>query len=182
MAEARRPPAPAFGEDPIVHLCAFRVGGEDYAIDVMRVREIIPSVEVTPVPRAPPFIPGVIRLRGEVIPIVDARVRLGLPAAAPTGKTKFLVVKVGPRRIGLVVDEVTEVVRVPRSEIRPAPALPESGATRWFLGVCGGDRAAPGRRGPARLRLLLNVGALVEPARAGEAEAARAQAEASRRA
>jgi purine-binding chemotaxis protein CheW len=170
-------------DEPLVQLCTFRVGGEDYAIDIMRVREIIPPMPVTAVPRAPAFVEGVVRLRGEVIPILDVRRRLGVAEAAPTRRTKYLIVNVAGRRLGLVVDEVTEVLRLPRSEIRPAPALVGGDGPRFFLGVCGGESAGGGRRahaGAARLRLLLNVKALLDPVLPGEAEAARAEAEAAR--
>lgn len=172
-----------------VELCTFRIGGEDYAVDIMRVREIINPLPVTPVPRAPSFIEGVIRLRSEVIPVVDVRKRFGHPPAPPTRKTKFVIVRIGGRRIALVVDEVTEVVRLPRADIRPAPTFADTGAPRFFLGVCGGEGATPGaadgpgsRRGSGRLRLLLNVHALLEAERPGEAAAARAQADAAREA
>lgn len=169
--------------DAIVQLCTFRIGGEDYAIDVMRVREIIRPLPITPVPRAPSFVEGVMRLRGEVIPVLDVRKRLGVAASPPTRKTRFLVVNVAGRRFGLVVDEVREVLRLPRKEIRPAPALGTPGVARFFLGVCGGDEAVPVAGRPARpMRLLLNVKALLDPAVPGEAEEARSQAEASRRA
>jgi purine-binding chemotaxis protein CheW len=172
-------------QDAIVQLCTFRVGGEDYAIDVMRVREIIRPLPITPVPRAPSFVEGVMRLRGEVMPVLDVRKRLGLAVSPPTRRTRFLVVNVAGRRFGLVVDEVREVLRLPRGEIRPAPALGAPGTARFFLGVCGGEDPAPGAaagRRPGPMRLLLNVKALLDPAVPGEAEEARAQAEASRRA
>ena len=168
-----------------VQLCTFRIGGEDYAVDIMRVREIIQPLPITPVPRAPAFVEGVVRLRGEVIPVVDVRKRFGLPPSPSTRKTKFLVVHVAGRRLGLVVDEVCEVLRLARAEIRPAPALVGLDGPRFFLGVCGGEGAqgTSGRRGGAgRLRLLLNVKALLDPVQPGEAEAARALAEASRQA
>ncbi len=171
--------------DPIVQLCTFRVGGEDYALDIMRVREILHPLPLTPVPRAPAFVEGVFRLRGEVIPVIDVRKRFGLPADPPTRRSRYLIVNVAGRRLGLFVDEVCEVLRVPRGDIRPAPALADADAPRFFVGVCGGESApaVAGRRGGAsRLRLLLNVKALLDPAAPGEAEAARAQAEASRRA
>ncbi len=171
---------PVAGDPGLAQLCTFRVGGEDYAIDIMRVREIIPPLPITPVPRAPAFVEGVIRLRGDVIPVLDVRRRLGLPVGPPTRKTKVLIVNVAGRRLGLVVDEVTEVVRIPRAEIRPAPALVEGRGPRFFLGVCGGEGGAA-RRGAGRLRLLLNVRALLEPATPGEQEAARSEAEATRR-
>jgi purine-binding chemotaxis protein CheW len=170
-----------------VELCTFRIGGEDYAVDIMRVREIINPLPVTPVPRAPAFIEGVIRLRSEVIPVVDVRKRFALPPTPQTRKTKYLVVRIGGRRLALVVDEVTEVVRLARSEIRPAPTFSDERSPQFFLGVCGGEGVAPtqggssaARRGSGRLRLLLNVRALLEAERPGEAAAARAQADAVR--
>jgi purine-binding chemotaxis protein CheW len=167
-------------DEAVVQLCTFRIGGEDYAVDIMRVREIIHPLPITPVPRAPAFVEGVVRLRGEVIPVLDVRKRLGVPARGPTRKTRFLIANVARHRIGLVVDEVCEVLRLPRADIRAAPALAgEAAAPRFFLGVCGGD-ARHGRE--TRLRLLLNVKALLDPSVAGEADAARAQAEASLRA
>ena len=181
-----RAPRPA-AEDALVQLCTFRVGGEDYAIDVMRVREIIRPLPVTPVPRAPSFVEGVIRLRGEVVPIVDVRRRFGLPVGPPGRGTRFVIVHVAGRRLGLVVDEVCEVVRLPRGDLRLAPRLVGQDGPRFFIGVCGGEgsaatRGGSRRTGAARLRLLLDVRALLEPAVPGEAEAARAQAEASLRA
>jgi purine-binding chemotaxis protein CheW len=174
--------ARAAADDALVQLCTFRIGDEDYAIDIMRVREIIHPLPITPVPRAPASVEGVVRLRGEVIPVLDVRKRLGVAASPPTRRTRFLVVNVAGRRIGLVVDEVCEVIRIPRGEIRPAPPLGDDRAPRFFLGAFGGEGAsAKGRRGGAgRLRLLLNVKALLDPSLPGEAEAARAQAEASR--
>jgi len=166
--------------EALAQLCTFRIGDEDYGIDIMRVREIIHPLPITPVPRAPAFIEGVVRLRGEVIPVLDVRKRLGVVVRPQTRRSRFLIVNVAGRRIGLVVDEVCEVLRLPRSDIRPAPGLGEPGTPRFFLGVCGGDAAA-GRGGP-RLRLLLNVKALLDRSVPGEVDAARAQAEASRQA
>ena len=174
---------PAEAADAEVQLCAFRVGGEDYALDIMRVREIVRPLPITPVPRAPTFVEGVFQLRGEVIPVVDVRKRFGLPVAPVGPRTRYLVVRVAGRRLALVVDEVCEVLRLRRADLRAAPDLVGRDAPRFFLGVCGGEGAAPaGRRGgdPSRLRLLLNVKALLDPATPGEAESARAQLEVTR--
>jgi purine-binding chemotaxis protein CheW len=160
-----------------VQLCTFRVSGEDFAVDIMRVREIIPPAPLTPVPEAPSYVPGVFRIRGDVVPVVDLCRRLGLPPGEPTRRGKFVVVKVAGRLLGLMVDEVCEVLRLPREELRPAPAAVDAKGTRLFLGVCDGERgtARGGRRGGAgRLRLLLNVKALLDPASADGVEAARA--------
>ena len=177
------PDEPARAVDEVAELFTFRVGGEDYAVDIRRVREIIQPLPITPVPRAPAFVEGVVRLRGEVLPVIDVRKRFGLPTLPPGERTKFLVVQVAGRRLALVVDQVAEVLRVPRSEIRPAPTF-AAGGPRFFLGICGGEgTVAVGSRraaSPGRIRLLLNVKALLEPESPGELEAARAQAEAAR--
>jgi len=164
----------ALAPDAVVELCAFQVGDEEYLIDIHRIREILQLVPITPVPAAPPFVEGVADLRGEVIPVVDVRKRLGLEPRGGVGG-KLLVVNVGGQMLGLLVDAVVEVVRTTRSRIGPPPALVTGGA-RLFLGVCGAgkgtrapatdpQRAAPASRGaaPAKLRLLLNVKALLTP-------------------
>ncbi|MFL5261044.1 MAG: chemotaxis protein CheW [Anaeromyxobacteraceae bacterium] len=168
--------------DAIVELCAFRVGNEEYVIDLRRIREILQPLPIVPVPRAPEFVDGVVNLRGEVIPVVDVRKRLGL-SPRPGARAKVLVVDVAGRTLGLVVDGVTEVVRLPRSDIGPPPALVAAAGPRLFLGVCGagGERRTPGggatraaAKGAApRLRLLLNVKALFEPATPAAAAAVR---------
>lgn len=178
------PAEPARKPDELIELFTFRVDREDYAVDIRRVREILHPLPVTPVPRAPAFVEGVVRLRGDVLPVIDVRKRFHLPPAEPGGRRKFLVVAVGGRRLALIVDHVAEVLRVKRSEIRPAPAFAGPGP-RFFLGVCGGEGAAVSGRRPAgvsRIRLLLNVKALLETEAPGEPDVARAQAEAVRRA
>ena len=171
MSAAR--PSEVSAADPLVELCAFRVGSEEYVVDLKRVREVVNPLPLRPVPRAPEAIEGVVDLRGEVIPLVDVRRRFGLEAGPPTRKTKLLVVKVEGRVLALLVDAVLEVMRIARSRIRPAPPLPGSEGPRLFLGACGG--AAEGRSA-ARLRFLLNVKALTGPIHPGALEAARALA------
>jgi len=170
-------PAESGAASTAVQLCTFRVAGEDFAIDIMRVREIIPPAPLTPVPSAPAHVAGVFRLHGDVIPVIDLGRRLGLTVAAPSRRAKYIVVRVAGRLLGLMVDEVREVLRLDRDELRPAPASIDARGGRLFLGVCGGDRgpAAGGRRGGAgRLRLLLNVKALLDPSPSDGMESARA--------
>jgi purine-binding chemotaxis protein CheW len=171
-------------DEALVQLCAFRVGEEEYVLDIRRIREIIHPLPVTAVPRAPAWMEGVIDVRGEVMPLLDVRKRLGLPPRPSSRRAKVLVVNVAGRVLGLLVDAVSDVVRLPRSAIGPPPALmPASGGARLFLGVVGsrtaanpvrhgrGAARAPPERGgssraaaPAeRLRLLLNVKALIDP-------------------
>ncbi len=167
-------------EGPVVELFAFRVGSEEYVVDLHRVREVVAPLPVRRMPRIPPYLEGVVDLRGEVVPVVDVRRRFGLTAGTPTRKTKLLLVQVAGMPLGLVVDAVTEVVRVPRAAIRPAPALARRAAPRLFLGVVGGLADArsvrEGRAGSTGLKFLLNVKALLEPIGPDEVEAARALA------
>jgi purine-binding chemotaxis protein CheW len=163
-ALARRPP-PSAAEGAPCELCAFRVADEEYAIDLRRIREILPAPALTRVPHAPPGIDGVMELRGEVVPVVDVRSRLGLPPGGEA-RCKVLVVNVAGRVLALRVDAVLEVLRLPRSALGPPPPLLAPDGARLFLGVCGTREARPGARAaPAaaasRLRLLLNVKALL---------------------
>ncbi len=101
----------------------FSLAGEDYALDVTNVREIIRLDRITKVPRAPPWVEGVINLRGLVTTVVDLRKRLGLPVPAPDGNTRIVIVEQGETVAGLVVDSVLEVMRPKAEEMSEAPAL-----------------------------------------------------------
>ena len=122
----------------LTQLVAFGVADGDYAVDIMRIKEIINPVAVTPMPKAPPFIEGVIELRGTILPLIDVRKRFDLAPLPPTRATKFLIVSVdvGEQRIivGLVVDRVSEPLRVARADIKPAPRLSVS-ERAFFTGV-----------------------------------------------
>jgi purine-binding chemotaxis protein CheW len=164
-------------DDPIVELCAFRVGDEEYVLDLRRVREILHPTPITAVPRAPEGIEGVMNLRGHVIPVIDVRKRLGV-VPAERRRAKVLVVHVAGRVIGLIVDSVVEVVRTTRSAIGPPPIL--AAGKRLFLGVCGArEGRVPGRPGSrgSKLRLLLNVKMLLEPDTPASAAASRQAAQ-----
>ena len=139
-------------EADLVQLCTFQVGPESYVLDIMRIREIINPLPVTPVRRSSPIVEGVIDLRGEVIPVVDLRRMLGVEVSERTRSTKQIIASVGRRVIGLVVDSMGRVIVVPKREIRQLPALnPEEG--RVFPGVV---------NHLGRLHLLLNVRALLD--------------------
>jgi purine-binding chemotaxis protein CheW len=127
-----------------VQLVAFRVADGLYAVDILRIKEIINPPRITAVPKAPQFIEGVIELRGAILPVVDLRKRFDLPATPPTRTTKVIIVgiDVGGRRmiVGLIVDGVLEPLRVQQDQIRPAPAL-ATGETAYFSGVVNRRRA-----------------------------------------
>lgn len=103
-------------------LLAFQLDGDRYALPVERVREIVRMRPVTPMPRVPAMVLGVIALRGEVIQVVDLRRRLGMPAAEPTRRSRIVVLHgEDGRTTGLLVDGVTEVLRLPESDISANP-------------------------------------------------------------
>ena len=119
-----------------IQLATFVVGGEEYALDIMRIKEIINPLRVTPVPKVPAFIEGVIELRSAIIPIVDLRKRFDLPAPAPTRGTKYIIVAIEGRIVGLVVDAVGEVLRLTETDLRPPPQLMDPSAAGLFTSVC----------------------------------------------
>jgi purine-binding chemotaxis protein CheW len=124
--------------DLVVQMVGFSVGTGEYALDIMRIKEIINPLPITPVPKAPAFIEGVVELRGAILPVVDLRKRFDLPATPSTRSTKYLIVGIdvqGKRMIvGLIVDAVSEPLRIPQDQLRPAPALTQ-GAIAYFTAV-----------------------------------------------
>lgn len=113
----------------------FRVGDEEFALDIMRIKEIIRPLRVTPVPRAPDGVEGIVELRGAIIPVVDLRKRFGRDADPPTRATKYVIVAVHGHIVGLIVDAVREVIPVEPSTVRSAPALASAGEAVLFGGV-----------------------------------------------
>lgn len=105
--------------EAVTQVVVFQVGTELYGADISVVREVGPLQRVTRVPRTPAYIEGVTNLRGRVIPVIDLRKRLGLPSAAATKSTRIAVVELEGGQIGMVVDAVQEVLRVPASAVEP---------------------------------------------------------------
>lgn len=139
-------------EDRTIQLCSFLVGREEYVVDILRVVEILPPQPITPIPRAPAIVEGVLHLRGAILPVVDLRKRLLGTDVSESKRTRLLVCLLGRRRVALRVDRVTEVLRVRKSDIKPAPSFVPNGRAPFVVGVCGP---------PERLRLLLDVKALL---------------------
>lgn len=102
-------------------LIAFRVGRQEFCINVMMVREIRGWTAATTLPRAPRYIRGVINLRGAVLPIVDLAIRLGMPGAEPTARNVIIVVQIAGKQIGLLVDAVSDILTAEDSKIQPTP-------------------------------------------------------------
>ncbi|MBT0662981.1 chemotaxis protein CheW [Geobacter pelophilus] len=119
-----------------IQVACFRLGDDLYAIDIMRIKEIIRPLKLTCLPKFPDFVEGIINLRGIVMPVVDLRKRFGLPELETTSNTRLLIVNLAGQVLALVVDEVTEVVTVAVKDIKPPPNLGEGIGTEYLLGVC----------------------------------------------
>jgi purine-binding chemotaxis protein CheW len=115
----------------------FKLGEEEYGLEILKVQEIIKMMEITHVPRLPAFIKGVINLRGKVIPVIDLRLKFEMQEKEETDKTCIIVVQVGEDMVttGIIVDEVSEVLDIEGQEIEPAPSLGVTVDLRFILGM-----------------------------------------------
>lgn len=140
--------------DDSQELLCFRVASEEYALNIMEIKEIIKPREVTEVPRVPSFVSGVLSLRGIIIPIFDMTARLGLPREPSTGKERVIVVKNGEEGFcGILVDEVVQVVRIDDRFLEPPPTVLE-GIDRDFVSGIG--------RFQGRMLILLNMDKILD--------------------
>ena len=129
-------------------LVVFQLGAEFYGVDIARVHEIIRLQSITRVPRAPSFVEGVINLRGKVIPVVDLRRRFGLPTSEHTRATRTVVVEIGDQVVGIIVDSVSEVLRVSTSTIEPPSPVVAGIDSEYLHGIA---------KLPERLVILLDL-------------------------
>lgn len=119
----------------VIELLAFRLGTEEYGIDILKVQEIRGYDAVTRIANAPPFVKGVINLRGVIVPIIDLRIRFALERADYDQFTVVIVLNLGQRVVGIVVDSVSDVIQFDPGQIRPAPAFPSAPDTRFLTGI-----------------------------------------------
>src|ERR671937_2891305 len=129
-------------------LVVFQLGAELYGVEISRVHEIIRLQSVTKVPRAPSFVEGVINLRGKVIPVVDLRRRFGLPNADHTRASRIVVVELGDQVVGIVVDGVSEVLRVNTATVEPPSPVVAGIDSEYLHGIA---------KLPERLVILLDL-------------------------
>jgi len=121
--------------DDLIQLVSFRLGQEEFGIDILKVQEINRMVEITKVPQAPHYCEGVINLRGKVIPVVDLRKKFDMETAEWDKNTRIIVCDVNGNVVGLIVDAVEEVLRVQSSTIEPPPEIITSAACDYIKGV-----------------------------------------------
>ena len=136
-------------------LVVFDLNEEAYGVDISQVREIIRMQEITRVPRATEFIEGVINLRGKVIPVADLRARFSMPGTERTDEHRIVVVDVMGQDIGMVVDAVTEVSRIPSSSIEPPSNVITTNDSEYLTGIVKTDE---------KLIILLDIAKVISDA------------------
>jgi purine-binding chemotaxis protein CheW len=125
--------------DPNRSLLGFAVGGVEYAVPISSVRQIVNPISLSDMPHSPPAVMGVAEFRAEVVPIIDMRVRLGLPAASSQQRSKWILLGLRQHTVGLCVDRVTEVFGTGGADLRPVPALGGGEEIRGIEGAVARD-------------------------------------------
>ncbi|MBF0264408.1 MAG: chemotaxis protein CheW [Gammaproteobacteria bacterium] len=113
----------------------FMLEGEKYGIDVMHVKEVLRDIEIAPVPGAPPYVLGIINLRGNVVTVVDTRSRFNLPPREIDDNTRVIVIETEDQSLGLLVDQIAEVADIPKSGIEMTPNLSTDDNSKFIMGV-----------------------------------------------
>ena len=147
-SEEKSDAAEELHDSEVVQLVSFMLDDVEYGVDILSVHEILRFPEMTRLPNTPPFIKGVINLRGNVIPVVDMRIRFGFPEGDVTDMTRIIVVETGGKQVGILVDNVYQVVRLPVASIDPPSDL-ITGISEDFISGIGRLRD--------RLIVLLNM-------------------------
>lgn len=107
--------------DDVVQLVGFVIGEEEFSVPILSIQEIIKPIDWTRVPQTPDYVLGVFNLRGTVIPLIDLRLKFGLPSEKMTDNSRFMVMKNETETAGFVIDRLTEAIRLRKHEIGPAP-------------------------------------------------------------
>jgi len=144
----------------------FKLQGQEYAFPIEQIREIVIPSQLTSLPQVPDYIQGVCNLRGVIIPIVNLRRLFAMPASAIDTDSRTIVVNVGTRTMGCLVDSVTQVHRFTSDTIQPAPEIVQSGRTAYITGFAKVDGAP---------LILLNIEELLEPAKLDKVHASAVQ-------
>lgn len=126
-------------EDPILQWVTYQLEDEFYGINVMQVQEVLRLTEIAPVPGAPPYVLGIINLRGSVVTVIDTRARFGLVTKEADESSRIIIVEVTGHVIGMLVDSVAEVVYLRQSDIDIAPNISDD-SSRFIQGVCNREK------------------------------------------
>lgn len=123
------------GSSEILQLVTFTLGNEEYAVDILKVQEINRMKEITRVPNSPSYVEGVINLRGKVIPVVNLRKKFGLAERESDEQSRIMIMDIQGITMGLVVDSVSEVLRVPANIVEPTPPMASNISTEFIKGI-----------------------------------------------
>jgi purine-binding chemotaxis protein CheW len=152
----------------VLQLVSFDLNGEEYGVDILKVQEIIRMLAITKVPRLPEFVEGVINLRGKVIPVISLRKRFGFEAKDVDKRSRTVVVDIDGKIIGVVVDSVSEVLRLPVDTLEPPPAVVAGKDAKYIRGVGkvprnkgSSERDPAGGEDGERLLMLLDLSKLL---------------------
>ena len=133
VAEAGKETASRSGMEE--HVVVFRLADEFYALDIQAVQEIVRMQTITSIPGSDAWVRGITNLRGRVVPVLDLRVRCGVQAAEPTPETRIVVVTSATGMVGLVVDGVSEVIRIPADQVESPSAIVSVPANAYLRGI-----------------------------------------------
>lgn len=122
-------------ENELLQLVTFGIGEEEFGIDILKVQEIIRTMAITKVPNSPPYVEGVINLRGKVIPVIDLRSRFNMECKPHDGQTRIIVLEIHKMIVGFVVDEVSEVLRIQSNTVEPPPPVVSGIESEYIKGV-----------------------------------------------
>jgi len=131
-----------------IQLVVFSLGREEFAVEVTQVREIMRMEEITRMPKTPAYVEGIINLRGQIIAVIDLAKRLNLESAESSAETRIIVVETGEAKVGMIVDSVSEVLRVSAEAVEPSPTLATEVSAAYLQGVVKQD---------SRLIILLDL-------------------------
>jgi len=122
-------------EEESLELMGFKLADEEYAIDIMQIKEITIPGALTPIPRAPEYILGILSLRGSILPVFDAKKKIGLPSGERTDRTRIIVVKHHGEEVGILVDDITSAARISVPAIEPPPPVLKGVEAEYISGV-----------------------------------------------
>jgi purine-binding chemotaxis protein CheW len=140
--------------ESISQFVEFRLGTEDYGVDILQVKTIERLMPITRVPKAPDFVEGVINLRGEIVPVIDLKKRFDLPLGETTDDARIIIVTVEDMTVGMIVDSATEVIHLSKDAIEKAPSITGSVDAQYVEGV---------GKLEGRLLIILNLAKVLKP-------------------
>ncbi|MBU3845065.1 MAG: chemotaxis protein CheW [Candidatus Anaerobiospirillum pullicola] len=123
-------------KDEVLRWVTFQLDKEMYGVNVMQVREVLRYSDIAPVPGAPAYVLGIINLRGNVVSVIDTRMRFGLPPAEVTDNTRIMIIESERQTVGILVDSVAEVVDLNTKDIDDTPNVGTEESAKFICGVC----------------------------------------------